>query len=267
VSRRHLLLLIGPIICLVIANYIGGALAPDLVTRNPLLLIALSVPNRNLIAVSHSVPLVGYFVVGFLRLMAPDFFFYSLGYHYGDRSITWMERRTRTAGLMMRQLEEIFGKYGHVLVLIMPNNPVCLLAGAARMRKSVFWTVNIVGTIGRLIIMWWIGELFDGWISAFLGFVADHRLPLLAITVTIAVITLASEFRKGTTEVQQLLELEDVLEGDGSDSAKSDNRGNADGPAPSAAATPTNGATPANGAKATLAKPEPTDRAAHPGPP
>jgi membrane protein DedA with SNARE-associated domain len=213
VSRRHLLLLIGPIILLVIANYIGGALAPDLVSRNPLLLIALSVPNRNLIAVSHSVPLPAYFVVGFLRLIAPDYFFYALGYHYGDRAITWMERRTRTAGLMMRQLEELFGKAGHVLVLIMPNNPVCLLAGGARMRKSVFWTINIIGTIGRLIIMWWIGELFEGWINAFLGFISDQRVPLLAATVTIAVITLASELRRGTTEIQQLLELEGELEG------------------------------------------------------
>jgi membrane protein DedA with SNARE-associated domain len=210
-DRVHLLVLIGPIIALVICTNIGNALFPTLSTENPLLLIALGAPNRNLIIASAQVPFVPYFVIGFLRLLAPDYFFYALGAHYGDRAISWMEQRTPTVGKMMRQLERVFGRAGHVLVLIMPNNPVCLLAGAARMRPRVFWTLNIVGTVGRLLLMWWIGILFQGWIDAFLGFVADHRIPLLVVTVGLVAFSGAREWRAGSSEIQQLIELEEEL--------------------------------------------------------
>ena len=210
-DRLHLLVLIGPIIALVICTNIGNALFPTLSTENPLLLIALGAPNRNLIIASAQVPFVPYAVVGFLRLLAPDYFFYALGRHYGDRAITWMERRTPTVGRMMRQLEQVFGKAGHVLVLIMPNNPVCLLAGAARMRPRVFWALNVVGTIGRLLLMWWIGQIFQDWIDAVLGFIADHRVPLLVVTIGLVALSSAREWRAGSSEIQQLIELEEEL--------------------------------------------------------
>ena len=211
-DRRHLALVVVPIIAMVIATNVGNALFPTLSTENPLLLIALSAPNRNLIIASHHTPLVAYAVVGFARLLAPDWFFYTLGDHYGDRAITWMERRTPNLGLLMRQLEQLFGRFGHALVVIMPNNPVCLIAGAARMPKKVFWTLNVGGTIGRLIIMWWIGEAFQAQIDAILGFIADHRVPFLAVTIGLVAISGLREWRAGTSEIQQLIELEDELD-------------------------------------------------------
>jgi len=214
IERRHLLLIIGPIIGLVIINNIGNALAPDLINRNPLLLIAMSPPNRNLIAASHHAPLAAYFVVGFLRLLAPDPFFYALGDNYGERVIKWMERRTPTYGLIMRQLESWFEKASWPLVLIVPNNPVSLLAGAAKMDRRIFWSLNAVGTIGRLIVMYWIGDVFQDKVELVLGWIADHRLPLLAVTVTLVGVTALREWRGGTSEIQQLIELEEELEDD-----------------------------------------------------
>ena len=215
VSRRHLILLVGPIIALVICSNVGNALFATLSTENPLLLIALSAPNRNLILASHQIPLVAYFVVGFVRLMVPDFFFYALGYHYGDRSTVWMERRTPSFGAMMRQLETVFAKAGHVLVLIMPNNPVCLIAGAARMRRSVFWTLNVVGTIGRLIIMWWIGDVFQSTVDSILEFIQRYRVQLLVVSIGLVAFNLLREWRAGNSEIQQLMDLEHQLEDQG----------------------------------------------------
>lgn len=217
VSRRRLILLIAPIIALVIANNIGNVLFATLSTENPLLLIALSPPNRNLILASHQVPLAWYMIVGFLRLMAPDFFFYSLGFHYGEKSIAWMERRTPSFGTMMRQLETLFGKAGHVLVVIMPNNPVCLIAGAARMRKSVFWTLNVVGTIGRLIVMWLIGEAFQDTVDSVLQFIQRYRVPILVVSILLVGFNVAREWRAGNSEIQQLMDLETQLEGETAD--------------------------------------------------
>lgn len=214
VTRPKLILLIAPIIALVIASNVGNALFATLSTENPLLLIALSAPNRNLILASHQVPLAAYFVVGFVRLLVPDFFFYALGNHYGDRSIEWMERRTPSFGQIMRQLEIVFAKAGHVLILIMPNNPVCLIAGAARMRKSVFWTLNVVGTIGRLIIMWLIGEAFQDTVDSVLDFIQRYRVQILVVSIVLVGFNVLREWRAGNSDIQQLIELEHQLEGD-----------------------------------------------------
>ncbi len=211
-DRRHIYLLIAPIIALVIINNLGNFLFAKLSTENPLLLIAMTPPNRNLILASHQVPFAAYFVVGFLRLLAPDYFFYTLGGHYGDRAIRWMERRTATVGSMMRQLEQLFGRYGHALVLIMPNNPICLIAGAARMDKRMFWALNIVGTAGRMILMFWIGGIFQDQIDLILGWIADHRLLVFLVTGGLVVLTSVRELTSGTSEIQQLLELEEELE-------------------------------------------------------
>ena len=212
IDRRHLVFIIAPIIALVVINNIGSALAPDLVNRNLLLLIAMSPPNRNLIAASHHAPIVLYVIVGFLRLLAPDPFFYALGDNYGERVILWMERRTPSYGVLMRQLESWFEKASWPLVLVLPNNPVCLLAGAAKMDKRIFWTLNAIGTLGRLALMYWIGDVFQDKVDLILGWIADHRLPLLGVTITIVGITALREWRSGTSEIQQLIELEEELE-------------------------------------------------------
>lgn len=213
-SRGGLTLLVAPIIVLVVINNIGNALFPTLSTQNPLLLIAMTPAIRNLVIAASQVDFWAYFPVGFVRLLAPDPFFYLLGFYYGGQAVDWMEHRTKTVGTLMRQLEELFGRYGHVLVLIMPNNPICLLAGAARMRPRVFWALNVVGTIGRLLLMAWIGQQFQSAIDTLLEWITAYRTPLLVVTVTLVGVTTFRELRTGTSEIQSLLSLEEELEAD-----------------------------------------------------
>ena len=95
---------------MIIGNYAGGAFFPTLVNDHPLLLIILSPSNRNFVFVADQIDPVSYFVVGTLRLLAPDPLFFLLGRWYGDAAITWMERRTPTYGQLMRTLERWFAK-------------------------------------------------------------------------------------------------------------------------------------------------------------
>ena len=88
-GRRHLTLLIVPILAMVVASYIADALWPDLVTSNPLLLIGLSAKNRYLVLVVNHVSTLWFFVVGTLRLLLPDPFFFALGWFYGEAALTW----------------------------------------------------------------------------------------------------------------------------------------------------------------------------------
>ena len=64
--------------------------------------------NRNLILVTNNLDAVSYYVVGTLRLLLADPLFFLLGHWYGDTAIEWMERRTKTFGQMLRQMEGWF---------------------------------------------------------------------------------------------------------------------------------------------------------------
>ena len=211
-SRRTLSLIIGLIIVLVIGGMIGDALAPTLVDRHPLWLIALNARNRNLVLVVNQVDAVPYYLVGTFRLLLSDPLFYILGYYYGDTATKWLERQAPTYGRFMRTAERWFGVAAYPLVFLAPNNYICLFAGAAGMSIPMFLTLNITGTIFRLWIIQVLGNIFDKPIDAVLGFIQDYRIPLLILSVGIVVFTVWNERRQGESEIGGLRHLEDELE-------------------------------------------------------
>jgi membrane protein DedA with SNARE-associated domain len=197
---------------MVVASYIADALWPDLVTSNPLLLIGLSAKNRYLVLVVNHVSTLWFFVVGTLRLLLPDPFFFALGWFYGEAALTWMERRTPTTGRYMRTVEGWFGKWGAPLVVLFPNNYMCLVAGAAKMHPVKFAALNIVGTISRLLMIQVVGDVFSGPIDSLLGFIANWRIPLLIISISLVAIFWISELRRGRKEIDAFRELEDAAD-------------------------------------------------------
>lgn len=211
-GRRHLILLIVPILAMVVAGYIADALWPDLVNSNPLLLIGLSAKNRYLVLVVNHVSSVWFFVIGTLRLLLPDPFFFALGWFYGEAALNWMERRAPTTGRYMRTVEGWFGKWGAPLVVVFPNNYVCLVAGAARMNPIKFAALNIVGTIARLVMILFVGDVFSGPIDSILGFIANWRIPLLVVSISLVAIFWISELRRGRKEIEAFRELEDAAD-------------------------------------------------------
>ncbi|MCB1249841.1 MAG: hypothetical protein R2699_10260 [Acidimicrobiales bacterium] len=210
-SRRTLTLLVAPLIAMVVANYIAGVVWAQLATENPALLITLSSQNRYLIMVSNSLEPATYYAIGFLRLVAPDPLLYLIGFWYGDRAIRWMEGRTPTVGAGIRQLEGLFGRWGYPLVLLIPNNPVCLLAGASRMRPAVFAALNVVGTIGRLLLIRLLGQAFQQPIDDFLAWVSDYRIPIMIVSALAVGFFAWNEWRRGEGQIERLLELDDEL--------------------------------------------------------
>ena len=211
-SRRRAALVITPIIVLVVCSNLGNAFFPTLVTEHPLLLIALAPTNRNFVLVANRVDAISFYTVGFFRLLAPDPFFFLLGRWYGEAAITWMERRTPTFGQLMRTLERWFVKARLPLVTAVPNNPVCLLAGAAAMSVTLFALLDVIGTMGRLVLLRIVGDIFAKPINWFVTLVGHYRLPLLALTITVVAVTSIREWRAGTSEIEQLLDLEEELD-------------------------------------------------------
>lgn len=214
VGRRRLVLLIAPILALIVAANVGDALATTLATTNPLALVALNARSRNLVLVTNELDAVSYYVVATARLLISDPLFFLLGYWYGDAAVTWMEKRTRTWGSMMRQLEQWFAKAAYPLVFIAPNNVICLMAGAAGMSVVGFMLTNLAGTVLRLYLIRRVGEAFEAPIDDVLGFLADYRVPLLVISVVLVAATSIFEIRRGEGELEAVLHIDDELEPD-----------------------------------------------------
>lgn len=212
-SRLTFWLLVGPLVVLVIASYVGDALAPTLFDKHPLWLIALNARNRNLALTTNYLDAFSYYTVGFIRLLLADPIFYLIGYFYGDAAVRWAERRSKTFGGMLRSVEQFFQKASYPLVLIAPNNPICLFAGASGMSPPVFLALNVTGTIGRLILIRWLGDIFSDPIEIITDFIRTYRIPLTAFTIALTGFLLWSESRgEGETELESLVRLQDELD-------------------------------------------------------
>ena len=217
IRRPHLAFLIAPIVAMIVAGYAADALWPNLVQDHPLWLIGLSAKNRYLVLIVNQVDLSSYYLIGVARLLLPDPFFFAIGWFYGPAALRWMERRTPTMSRYMTTLERWFGKWGAPLVVLFPNNYVCLIAGVARMSPWLFAALNIVGTVGRLFMLQLLGDVFAGPISSILGFVSTWRLPLLAVSIGLVAITSLGELRRGKREIRELEILEHSGESPASD--------------------------------------------------
>lgn len=207
-------LLAAPIIVLIVVSNVGDALAPQLVDTHPLQLLAMNARNRNLILVTNQLDALSYYTVGTLRLLLSDPLFFLVGYWYGDTALRWMEQRTKTFGSTLRQWERWFSKAAYPLVFVMPNNYICLFAGAAGMSVAGFFTVNVLGTLARLYLIRRLGEAFEAPIDDVLDFIARYRGPLLVVSITIFAFLMVNELRRSKGDLEAL---EDAVEAERGD--------------------------------------------------
>jgi membrane protein DedA with SNARE-associated domain len=205
-SRRQLTLVSVPIIGLIILSNVGDALAPDLVNSHPLRLLAMNARNRNLILVTNNLDAPSYYIVGTLRLLLADPLFFLLGHWYGDTAIHWIERRTRTFGQTLRQMEGWFAKAAYPVVFIAPNQYICLFAGAAGMSVTGFFLANISGTVVRLYLIRRLGETFEAPIDDLLDLIREYRTPLLVISIAIFAVVMVNELRREGAGLEELAE-------------------------------------------------------------
>jgi membrane protein DedA with SNARE-associated domain len=208
-SRRLLWVLLTPIVLLSVAGTVADAVGPALVTHHPLVQMFLNPRNRYLALASNQVGTVPFFVVGFLRLVLTDPLFYVLGVLYGDAALRWMEKKMGDETI--QTLRRWFGKAAYPIVLIAPNGYVCLLAGATGMRPAVFISLNLTGTVARLIIIRAAADVFSGPLNAVLRFLRHYQWWLTGLSVVIVTIQVWSSRRKGRSEIASVATMEREL--------------------------------------------------------
>lgn len=200
VTRRvRLIFCLVPLATFTIASTIGAAFMPYFLARRPLLLIALSPLFRHIVLVAPSVDAASLFAVAVPRHFAVDPFVYLLGRDYGPVAVQWVEANTPGVGRFVRKLERLFGKVGVLAVLISPDVVMSTLAGAARVPMPLFVVVNLVGTVGNVIVARWFGNVLDGPIHALTAFFGAHLRAVTAVSVVV-VLALNAWSRRSAAE-------------------------------------------------------------------
>ena len=131
-------------------------------------------------------------------LSSIDPFFYWFGYRYGDVTIRWMETKLGPGAAIVLWLERFFARTSYVAVAVLPNQWICLLAGATKMRVWVFAVLNVGGTLARVVAIWWLGDVFADPLLAVNEWIGEHRLQLTAVTFAIVAISVWRTMRKGS---------------------------------------------------------------------
>ena len=208
------MLLITPIVVMSVVGMLADLLAPALIDKHPLLQMFLNPRNRYLVLAAPQVDIVPFFLVGFLRLTLTDPLGYLLGYLYGDAALRWVERKLgedRETGYIA-MIERFFSKASYVIVVVAPNLYICILAGATGMRPQVFIPLNVLGTLARLTVIWFVGETFEEPLGEVLEFIAEYRWWLLALSGVVIGFQLWRGRKKGAIEFESVSEIEAEIE-------------------------------------------------------
>lgn len=227
-SRRSLYLLLTPIIVLTAVAYAGDALAPTLVTNHPVWLIMMNTRKRYLALTATRIDPVTFFVVGVGRQMLVDPLYFLLGRRYGDAGVRWLEKKLGDGASGVTVFEGWFKRAAYPMVAIAPNAIISVLAGASKMKASVFLALNLGGTVATMIILRLFGDVFSEPLDVVLGFLRRFQWPLTLLSVVLVGAQIVAGRRAGRSELESVSSLERELE-----EARAETEGA--GPAPTAA--------------------------------
>jgi membrane protein DedA with SNARE-associated domain len=212
---RWLLPLIGvSIVALVAANQVGNATWATLIDDQPYALLALNSSNKYLIGTTPNSALALALVVATLRLIAPDPLFWMIGHLYRDRAEHWARRVFPGMNKVFDQFDADHGGFARtldVLLVVMPNNPVCLLAGVAGVRFRRMIALSFVGTVGRVLLMRLIGTVFEEEIESLLDLVAKYQSWFQRVSIGLVVAFIAWQFFGRRGLIGGVEELEEEL--------------------------------------------------------
>ena len=202
---------VGATITFFVVAIVGDSFLSVLYDKHPAVFIGLNSRNRNLVLAKPYLDWWSFFGIATVRLLASDPLFFLLGRWYGDAGVRWIEKRSPTYGPLARGAEKWFGKASYPLVVIAPNNYICLFAGAGGMSIPVFAVLNVVGTIGRLTVLWFVTDSISEPLDWFRELISENRLAFFVISVSLVLLSLFLDRKAGGTEVGGLLHIEEEI--------------------------------------------------------
>jgi membrane protein YqaA with SNARE-associated domain len=207
--RRFILVLSG---FLFVIGTIGSNIGPALVDERPALVLTLSSRNRNLLGSVPFIDPLPYAVIGFCRVLIAGIALYYLGKWYGEKAITWTEAQVGELPGIYRWFQTAVDRAGWLMLLLMPgSNLVCLMAGHRRMRTRLFLLTICIGIVGKLVVLWIGGRLFEDAIVAFLEWIDRYQWWIVGGLFAITFIQSARKMKVTLPEVIDEIETPDGI--------------------------------------------------------
>lgn len=172
VSKR-VLITVG--VAFAVAAAMGDVMTAPWFDTHPVWLVSLNARNRILLLVSQNIGVVAFMATACLRLFVPDIVFYELGRRHGAEAVAWIEDRLETSGRLLRWSERAFERFGAPTIVVAPNVLLVTMAGVARMRPRTFYTLNVLGTVGRIAMIWYVAQTFSEGLEMVLDLVQTYR--------------------------------------------------------------------------------------------
>lgn len=187
------------VVAIVIAIYVGALLSDlafgAIVDERPGLLIALNPHNRNLVFATIELNATSYYLIGFFRMSISGPLYFLLGYWYGERVLSWAERKNQVYGSWLRGEQGLILKFAYPLVFLFPNNLLCSMTALARAKLRTFLLVYLTGALFRLYIIRRLGERFESPLKWLVDQIAEYQWPVIGISVLFVGWTVYREFR------------------------------------------------------------------------
>ncbi|MGH9027138.1 MAG: DedA family protein [Acidimicrobiia bacterium] len=203
--------LVVPMMVASIASRVGEAISPTLLVNSPLLLVFLAPALRFVVLAAPQVDFVPFFMVVVLRLLLTDPLFFIFGYRYGEAGIRWVERKSGAPGALS-WIERWFRRAAYPLVALMPSSLICALSGASGLSVPVFIVLNVTGTVVRVALIWWLGDIFSDPLLEIVGWVARYQWWLTGATFILTFAWLMWVGRKGRAPIEAPGRVEEELE-------------------------------------------------------
>jgi membrane protein DedA with SNARE-associated domain len=210
-ERTLLTLFLVPVTILAVAGIVGNAIFPTLIAEAPSLVPALTTRADRLLLVVPLVPGEVFLSIALIRELIGDPLFYLFGRRYGDVGVRWIEHRSGPDARWLRTVERLFRRAAYVVVALWPINVVCLLAGATKMRPLAFFSLNITGTLVRIALIFWLGDVLEDPIRSVVSFITRYQWYLTGITFTLVAVSLVRQGRRGRGPVESVDELQQEL--------------------------------------------------------
>lgn len=194
-SRASTAVLVGIGVASVVSGYIGSVLGPTLIMKHPAALIAIDARSRHLVlAVAVGISPWVYAVLAATRLLITDPAFFLLGRRHGNELPVILRRRLPMVAASLPVATRLMGRLGPLAVFLAPNAGISALAGASGMRARRFAATNLLGTVTRLVTLWWLAHRYQDTAMTVASWTSNNRVILAA---TAAFVVMAQVSRTG----------------------------------------------------------------------
>lgn len=171
-----------------VASLLGTALAPYLLVKSPLGLVALSPATHHVAMAAATVAPLPLIVVATLRRVLTGLAAYGLGYLFGAAAIAWLEQRHPRLARLVRFVERLFARVGVALLVVAPAPTIAVLAGAARSGLIRFLAAVTAGHALWCGLLFYLGDAFARRTDLLTAFLDEHLLESTLVCVAVVVL-------------------------------------------------------------------------------